>query len=262
MKYYLFVCRSFLLLLFILLVSQGVNASPSDTSRQEIKAIEVTENNTFFGNSFYRVFYIGPYIIYQNNYRFDSTAQKFKLDSADNWIQDSIDQTWSGNRNCFFVFHRDSSFGFLFDPHRIKEDNRRMKVDTALKTIRGGNNFENLLELYPDSTSWNADRSELKELFIQRAADTPTVRLSFYYSKNLNYIQESLNPMMDKARKMKLYRIEFLIEEFHSIKTGRTWPPTKMITEMKEIGVPDATEAIQYVERYKNCIAPNSKTAR
>lgn len=240
-------------LFLILLFCVSVNASATDTTGQIIKGIKVEESNPFFGESFYRIFHVGPLVVYQSQYQFDSSETRLKFDSAGNQLSAVTENKRSEMRSQFFVFHRDSSYGLNYDPHRINESNRRLRVDSALLRIKGTNSFENSLTKKPDTTSWNAQRTELKEVYVQKATkDTPEVRLSLYYSNGLNSLKESLNPILDSAKKMKLYKVEYVIEEFYSEKEGRLWPPLKLSTEMKEIEVTVPEEILHYIDRYKN----------
>ncbi len=242
-------------LIFILLFSASVKASTTDTSKQEIKAIEVQQTDPFFGEAFYRIFHISPFIVYQSQYQFDSASGRGKFDSAGNWVSSDSEYALSEKRSQFFVFHRDSSYGFSYDPHRSNFSNRRLLVDSAVLEIKGTYNFENLLTKIPDTTTWNASRTERREVYVQKATkDTPTVRAIFYYNSSLNFLQASLNTAVDSAKKMKLYKFEYLIEEFYSEKDERLWPAMSFSTEMKEVTVMDTEEIMHFIERYKNNI--------
>ena len=252
--------RCIVQLFFILLFCESVNASAIDTTKQIIKGIEVNESNPFFGESFYRIFHVGRFVVYQSQYQFDSSETRLKFDSAGNQLSAVTENKKSEMRNQFFVFHRDSSYGFTYDPHRITESGRRLRVDSAILRIKGTNNFEGLLTQKPDTTSWNTQRTELREVYMQKATkDTPAVRLSFFYSTRLNFLKESLFPAMDSAKQIKLYKIEYLIEEFYSEKERRLWPAMKISTEMKEIEVTNPEEILHYIDSYKKSSVANKQ---
>ena len=171
---------------------------------------------------------------------------------------------FTGNevRPRFFVFHKDSSYGRSYDPHRNSENNRRLPVDSALRGIKGTNNFEKILTLKPDSSSWNPDRSELKEVYVQKASrDTPAIRVSFYYTRHQNFQNESLNPGLDSARKMKLYKYEYLIGKFYNAQAKQWSPEITFRTEMKEVMVEDVEEVMSYLIQYKSSMTSDRQNA-
>jgi hypothetical protein len=221
-----------------------------------IKAIEVRDNNPIWGETFHRVFYMGWYVVYQSQYRADSSVLHPGLDAATNETSFAIDFLSGELRSSFFVFHKDSVFGYTYDPADSSNDNRRLPVDSAMKKIKGENNYENLLSAKPDSSTWNAAKKELREVFVGDSTKTqPRVRIVFYYSGNMNHIKESMSPALDSAKKMKLYKMEIFTDEFYSEADKKLWPPMKvMSTEMKEIGVQNPAEVKGYISRYKKSI--------
>jgi hypothetical protein len=241
----------FISVVLLLLFSQTVNASGPDTTKPSISAVEVRENSTLFGESFYRVFYVGAFIVYQSQYQFDSSANQVKFDSAGNIKSVIPESQFSEKRNKFFVFHQDSSFGFSYYPDRIGESSERLHVDTVIKGITGSNTFEKLLIKKPDTTIWSTNRTELKEVHIQKVSkDTPAVKVSFYYSSRLNNLKASLNPVLDSAKKMKFYKYEYVIGEFYSEQQQMLFPDMKMSCEMDEFTVQHPEEILQYIRMY------------
>jgi hypothetical protein len=246
--------KYFLHILLILFSCETVIASTVDTTKPIRSAIEVHVSTPFFGESFYRIFHVDPFEVYQSQYQFDSSIQ-INLDTTGNNTA-AVTGIWSATRNKFFVFHRDSSYGYSYDLNSSIENNRRLPVDSTLQGIKGKDNFENLLTKKTDTTTWNAQRTELKEVYVQKASkDTPSVHLSIFYSSNLNSLNASLNSALDSARKMKFYKYEYVIQEFYSEKEQRLWPAMKIRTEMKEFTVTNPEEIIQYIDRYKISIA-------
>ena len=236
----------------LLLLSQTVNASGPDTTKPLLKAIEVKENSDLFGESFYRIFHVGTFIVYQSQYQFDSSANLVKFDQAGNLESTKPVSQFSEKRSRFFVFHQDSIFGYSYDPHEFTEASKRFPVDSVLKGITGFNSFEKLHIKKPDTITWNADRTELKEVYLQKASeDTPAVRLSFFYSSRLNDLKASLNPLLDSIKKMKLYKYEYVIGEFYSKKHQTLCPEMKFTSELNEITVNRPEEILQYIRRYK-----------
>lgn len=242
-------------ILLILLLGETATASSADTTKPVLRAIEFQDSTPFFGNSISRIIYVDSFIVYQSEYEFDSSIQGVKFDSAGNMDSTVTEYECSEKRNLYFVFHQDSSYGFTYDPHRSNENNRRLPVDSFLKMVKGTNSFEGLLTKKPDTTTWNAQKTALREVYVQKASvDTPAMHLSLFYSSSLNNLKASLNPKLDSARKMKFYKYEYLIKAFYSEKDQRLWPEMKFRTEMKEITVTNPEEIMQYIDRYKNSI--------
>jgi len=238
----------FLLMLF----SQRANSSTVDTTKQVIRAIEIQDSNSFFGVSFYRIYHVGPIVVFQSQYQFDSSFQGGNFDTAGNSVSSKREYEFSEERTRYFVFHHDSSYGYSYDPHHVNEANRRMLVDSVLHTIKNANSFEKLLAIKPDTTTWNPSKTERKDVYVQKPIkDTPGVHISLYYTSNTTFLNESINPIMDSSRKMKLYKFEYWIQEFYSEKDKRLWPAAKMKTEMREITVTNSEELLHYIDRYK-----------
>jgi hypothetical protein len=243
----------FIQIVLFLFFADNAEASIADSTKPVLSAIEVRDNNPVFGQSFYRVFQIAPFVVYQSQYQFDSSGQHAKFDSSGNWDSNEIEFQFSEKRSRFFVFHKDSSFGLSFDPHRSNENNSRLPVDSAILGITGSNTFECLLMMEPDTSIWNSQKTELKEVYVQKPSkDTPAVSLSFFYSSSMNHISVTLNAVLDSARRLKLYKYEYLIREFYSEKLGALVPGMVITTEMKEITVSDPGEIMQYIDRYRN----------
>mgnify|MGYP003576125539 CR=1 FL=1 len=251
--------QTIILLFACLFSSQIVNASWRDTTKQRFKAVEVLDSNPFMGETFYRVFHVGTYTMYQSQYHVDTTFSQAQFDSATNETTFNV-QLGSGLRkNRYFVFHRDSSFGYMYDPSAHEGNNLYLPVDSMLKTLRGTNNFELLITKKPDTTTWGADRTELKEVYVTKTTtDTPGACLAFHYSSRLNHLQESLNHVMDSAKKMKLFKIEYGQDEFYVQKEGRVWPAFKILTEIREVTVDNTDEIISYINEYKKTVERKS----
>lgn len=245
--------RCFILLTAILLSIESINATPADTSRQTIKAVEVRDSGFLFGESLYRVYYVGALVVYQSQNLSESFIQRSLYDSASRQEAFVSEQEESQWRSRFFVYHRDSSHGISYDPYNTMEYNRRLPVDSILQMIKGTNTYENLNAAKPDTATWNTGRTELKEVYVSKGSqDTPTVRLVFYYSSRLNHVQEALSKALDSVRKMKLVKIEICIEEFLREKDKRLWPQMTQSTEMKEIHGAAPEEVMHYVEQYQS----------
>jgi hypothetical protein len=229
--------------------------SSADTAKQEIRAIEVRNEGQIFDGHFYRIFYAGPHIIYQSQYQFDSSHNRGVFDDSGNMVSSIVIKEWTEMRNKFFVFHRDSSYGYSFEPYNTGKEDQRLPVDTALLSIAGSFRSEWFFRAKPDTATWNADRTELREVYMQAAGkDTPAVHISLYYTNRLDHLPGSLYPALDSARKIRLYKYEYLISDFYSEQQQKFFPAMKFSTEMKEYVVTDPAAILHYVERYKKSI--------
>lgn len=89
--------QTIVLLFACFISSQSVNASGSDTTKQDIKATEVRLNHPFMGETFYRVIHIGSYTLYQSQYYVDTTVMQAQFDSTVNEIniqEESGSEQW------------------------------------------------------------------------------------------------------------------------------------------------------------------------
>lgn len=168
---------------------------------QTVQAIEVQDSSFFMGSSFYRVFYIDDYVVYQSRIQYSSSKMIARIDPAtkETVYEDSLISTEWKNR--YFVFHRDSSFGYQYGPDKLYIT-PRLAVNDIRKTVAGSNTFEALKAQKPDSVVRNYDSSETTEVYLSPAKpDTPAVRVVFHYSTKLNRLKYSLNPILDSGKK-------------------------------------------------------------
>lgn len=233
-----------------LVAVKGINLFSPTTSKQ-MQAIEVSHLSRLAGKTYYRIYHLDSLILYQSQYLFDSSFKQFRIDSATQklYSEDTLLlQEW---RSRFFVFHQDSSYGYRYDPYRVHQ-NGRLPVDATIKSITGTDNFNTLLAIKPDSVTWNDDKSELKEVYAySKKKETAEGRFCMYYSKKLNHLKHTFNKVLDSAKKMKLFKTEFIFSEFYSEKDKILWPPVVDRTEMRQITVKNPEEIVDYFNRYK-----------
>lgn len=237
---------------FNFLISLSVVISSCNQKLQgQIKVIEVRDNSPQLGETFYRVYYLGDLIMYQSQYRLNSFQNQFKVDSLDKFSNDYtiISSEW---KNKFFVFQKDSTYGYNYDPDRGGNNNLRLSVDSVLKFIKGTNRFDSFLSLKPDTSTWNEDKSELREVYkFPEEKKMPDGRLILLYSKKLNHLKESFNSKVDHIKGMKLYRTETIFEEYYDAESQKLWPPVMNTSEMKEMVVENPKEIFRYFKKYK-----------
>ena len=251
---YRFMMSLFIVFSCILIISfKGVNSCKPGKANNNIIAIEVTISDPILGEDYYRVYYIDNWIINHSRYQFDSSETQLQIDSNSNQLSGKMDLLLSEKRDMFFVFHKDSSFGYNYDANWEMKNNIRLSVDSVLKerTLQPGN-LNSILNLKADSISWSDDRSELKEVYIfQPTKEIPTIRRILYYSKELKHIKETFLKEIDLAKKMKLYKIEGYSEQHYSEKEKRLWPTMKSRSEMKQIPINNLSQIMEYIDKYK-----------
>jgi hypothetical protein len=220
-----------------------------------MEAVEVRDISPLMGETFYRVYYFDDLVIYQSQYRFDSSVKQLSTDSSTNLVSSHITSISSQWRNQFFIFHKDSSYGFSFDPYRGRENKLRLRVDSTIMFIKGTNRFDSFLTVKPDSIIWNANKSELKEVFlVTQKKGMPAGRIGLYYSKNLNHLKASFNATVDSAKRMKLFKVEAIFNDSYDENGKLVWPSMIDRTEMKEIKTNISEQLREYINNYKEII--------
>src|SRR5687768_601477 len=118
-----------------------------DNNKQDLaaKAVEISIDDPFMGYDFYRVFYLDDLRMYQSNYQFDSTVIQMHVDTSTNEISQNQNLALSEKRTRFFVFHKDSAWGYNYEPPPKTEDNRAHKVDSMINLITIGGNMDKFL---------------------------------------------------------------------------------------------------------------------
>ena len=228
--------------------------------QKKIKAIEVLDFSASMGETFYRVYYLDDLLMYQSQYLVDSSFIQFKFDSSTNQFSNNVTLLSSQWKDRFYIFQKDSIYGYNYDPYRSTDDNLRLRADSIIKFVTGTNRFDSFLAIKPDSIIWNADKTEVKEVyFFPQQENIPPGHLSMYYSKNLNHLKESFNRIVDNAKKMKLFKTETIFSEFYSEKDKKLWPPIIYKTEMREFSPEKPEEIIGYFARFKKEVLRKGK---
>lgn len=214
--------------------------------------VEVWDTSPLMGKTFYRIYYFDDLVIYQSQYRFDSSVKHLSTDSSTNKVSNLIISTSSQWRDQFFIFHKDSSHGYNFEPFQSKENYLRLRVDSTTNFIKGTNRFDSFLTVKPDSIIWNTDKSELKEVFlVPQKKEMPAGRIGLYYSKNLNHLKASFNPTVDSVKRMKLFKVEAIFYNSYDENGKLVWPSMVDRTEMKEIKINISTKLWEYINKYE-----------
>lgn len=233
----------FLSLLFVL--------SSLTASSQTVQAIQVDEESPM-GKDFYRVFFIGDHVVYESQTHFSKSESRLHFDSASGEMTSTDTLLSSGAQSNYFVYHRDSLYGYRYEPWNLLHQ-QRLLVSKAKENTFGTNGFDGFLKFKPDSSLLNSNGTSLREVYRFAAhPDTPAYRIVFTYDKNLAHLQHSLNPILDSAKQMKLQKLELYILEFRPRGSQITYPGTAMITEMKELPATIPEEVLFYLNWYKD----------
>lgn len=220
-------------------------------SANEILSIEVRDISPIMGEKFYRVYYFDSIIVYQPFSKFETYEDQLVFDSSSQKIISNPKLKSEEWQHYYFIFHKDSIYGKKYQPHKLEKSDMRVKVDSVLTFIQGTNRYDSFLRINPDTVLYDKSKTELREVYnFPKSEDMPNGRLIFNYSKKLKDLKFSLNPIVDKTRNMKLYKIETHFEAFYDKKNKRHWPAMKDVTEMRVIKIKDTVMA-KYIHEYK-----------
>jgi len=226
---------------------------------QNIQAIEVRDSSFMMGADFHRAFYIDQYIVYQSRIHFTNSETTTRFDSATNEMIYDDSLISSGWKNRYFVFHRDSSFGYQYNPDKLWLT-QRLAIDEARKLIGSTNDFDKLLSQKPDSVLLNADSSERQEVYLfPEKKDTPAIRIVLSYSKKLEHLKYSLNQIIDREKKMKLWKTDISIAPYYDKKAKANFPGGSFISEILELPPVVPEEVLFYLNWYKDLVQGHYK---
>ena len=239
----------------------------SSTTQNNLKAVQLL-TESYFGKDTTFIYSLGDLFIYEKSvltydYTGSGNNQVISIhDSVDAITGDTItletvatsiseDEPHTiTKRSQYFVHHKDSSYGFNYDTSNIF-DIKRVPIDKG----RGFTFFspeDRFVSITPDSTIWNIDSSEIKQVYIEPAKkDTPAFTLVFFFRKNLD-LPLTISDVLSKDRKMTLYKMQVKFDEFFDKRINQTVPPhTAMDFELREYFPKDTKEIMKYFERYK-----------
>jgi hypothetical protein len=230
---------------YFLLASLIFLACNEQEKRSSIQAIEVTRKSvihdkmpaTLINTSFF-VYKKDQLMMYSYFYRFDSIVNNVRI--------------FSEKRKAYFVFHKDSLFGYHYDPnsHKQFQDNVRLPVDSMHLRLNDVN-CDSLAYRKPDST-WQVNK-EFNELYRYAAnGDTPAFRITLSYRKDFTGIDESFSRLLDSVKHMKLIRAELFMPRSFLPKSKLTAPQTTILNEIQEITVDDENEVTDWFKKYED----------
>jgi len=191
-------------------------------------------------NSSYEVYYYGDLNMYKLNYQYDSLVNdELKLRE---------------DRNNFFVFHKDSAFGYLFDRAPSLPD-RRARLDSVKINSFENYRWDSLLTMKVDSVFNDSEGNLINVYKLPPTKDYPgKFTYYFYYTKKLNGIRETFSKNLEEFNKMKIFKIRMVIHEVYHEKYKMTLPERESYYEMKEIPVINSKQILEYFNKYEKLI--------
>lgn len=204
--------------------------------------------------TYYRYHREGNLRLLQSQYLYN--PESYKLDSNGNMHSTASSISL---RDRYFVYHKDSLKGFIFDPHQNNQQGTKAKVDSILRSVEI--QFDDLSRYSgkADSIVWSADGSQLREVFVEPKNDTrPAGRSIFRYNRNLLHIMESFSPELEKVKAGKLVGIEFHLDAFYDPKSNKNYPAFFVMDELREVEVENPDLIKGYFEQYRKQTGSNN----
>ena len=200
--------------------------------------VETTKGRYMISND-YDVYYSENLTMYRITVQFDSSVNGKSL--------------LTDNRDRYFVFSNDSSFGLTFDdrvergqqvlPRRQSVDSIRKKNNTVFTTFESGRK--------PDSSF--EDAGELINVFqFKKTAQFPEdFRFLFYYSDAFKDISETFTKAFDTVGGLKLHKIVIKASGGYHKEFKASLAPREYLYAMKKVSLNDIRTADAYFEKYR-----------
>jgi hypothetical protein len=188
----------------------------------------------------YDVFYFKDLILYRFMYIFDSSFNRRPV--------------LLEKRNFFFIFHKDSSFGYSYYTDRPdRKSVARENVDSVLNEGRfRTDGYDTLLIRKADSSFINAD-GDLVKIYKYPSSPTYPENSTFYayYTKRLAKIPESLSKKLDNIQYKKLFRIRAVAHGGYYQQFNMRFPEREVLLELKEFENYNKEEVMHYFRIYQ-----------
>jgi hypothetical protein len=235
-------------------------ACVGDKRLRKANAVQVSTKGYFMPDDSFRVYKKGEYRVLESHYIFDST--RIQLDSNGNVANTEF--IGRSTRQRFFVYHKDSLFGYQFYRWHDGPNPERLLVDSVFYSVRV--HFDYKLDsiglMQPDSSFWNKEKTERKDVYISRAtAHLPTVWWALSYSTKLRLLEESFSRKLDSARQMKLFRVEIKYDSTLDDSGRIVYYPAYLDHQIKIVRTSDSL-INEFIDKYKKIISPASSTGR
>jgi hypothetical protein len=187
----------------------------------------VRQDGTMFSDSnYFNIYYYGDLRMYELAYMFDSSAH------------DSL--VLGEHRSNYFVFHKDSSFGYSFN---FKGDFpvRKYSVDSLLQE-QALQNFQwaSITKETAPHSIVNDSAGNQTETYVPEYTKNGSPRrdsLIFYYSASMNHIPFSFSRELDSTRGSKLYKIRLFNDSTRFGPDNIFAPRRENYFEMKDLKV-------------------------
>lgn len=235
----------------------------SQQINQKLKAIQLL-TNTFNNPDTTIIYYLGDLVLYEttitNQFGQGSVfvvSEYHTIDPANGDTTFHRDVELKNDNSpdsisitrAYFVHHMDSAYGYYYNPRAIFNIKR-----ITVKQGRGFvfmTNEDTFLTMKPDSSIWNSDHSELKQVYIQPARkDTPLIKIIFSFKKNMP-LSMTISDKLSQDRKMTFYRMEILFGEYFDQTSNQLIPAqTVMDFALREYIPLDTKTIYRYFDRY------------
>ncbi len=174
-----------------------------------------------------------------------------------NYVRDSGDQVSELNETRYFYLthHKDSVYGYLFDPFKTYPEGR-IKID-SLQLLRFENpQWDTIATMKADSNYIN-EQGDLVNVYNLPPTPQYPGRFTyyFYYTNRLRDIRESFSKKLEGIHGKKLYRIRMVIHPIYYEPYKMMLPVMESFYEMKTITVHNREEIEGYFDKYKKLTA-------
>jgi hypothetical protein len=189
----------------------------------------------------YQKYFLDDFIMYRFYYSYSSNL------SGKNLLQEE--------RFRYFVFHKDSTQGWLYDPNPVHSiPDGRYPVDSVFKINSIKNDRVDILSATrPDSVFYLENGDKVKRYKpLPDSAQPEPYTLRFYYTKGLQGINEQLSVKMDNEPGMKLYRISITSDGWYYERYKMKFPAREYLMEIRELPPEKNPEVLNYFDQYIN----------
>lgn len=207
----------------------------------------ISADTSFVISDSYDIFYYEDLVMYKFHYRFDSLFNGRMI--------------MHESRPNFFVFHKDSVFGYSYYPRPdASTPEGRLSRDTEFD--RNGFTpfkFDSAFNRKPDSLFVD-NQKHLVKVFNPQSSEKYPEKFTYYlyYSKKLAGLTESFfSRSMDNEKGMKLFRIRIVAHGHYYDESKVTLPQREILYEMTEIPLENRDEVLGYFDRYKKTLLTN-----
>ncbi|MDB5226633.1 MAG: hypothetical protein JWN78_826 [Bacteroidota bacterium] len=193
----------------------------------------------FFNSDTTKLYSYKNIVMYRIPYRFDSLLNNRPL----------LKET----RYHYFVYAKDSSCGYNYDPMRPELDNKRYSVDSidAATFVTTADELFKQNDLLLQST--HKEVSAIHEIYLAKSkvnATSPQSTVEYFYAKRSNDPFFSLSKQLDSIKEMKLYKVYTHTDSFLNQTNNTMIGAIDYTLELQSISVDDQRDILSYLHRY------------